>query len=507
MTIPLIQRAQTHHVRTAIVANEESYTYRQLLDASERVAHFLLDGQNDLNEQRIAFLVPPGFDYVAIQWGIWRAGGICVPLALSHPTPELEYVIGDAATSAIIASSHHIDGVQPIAKSHDVRLLNCEDAMAIRSVTLPNIDPDRRAMILYTSGTTGKPKGVVTTHRTIQAQVESLIEAWEWTADDHILNVLPLHHIHGIVNVLTCALRSGAKCEFMPRFDADNVWRCFGRGDLTLFMAVPTVYAKLIDAWQTAAPGEQTRMTDGCRSMRLMVSGSAALPVSMLETWQAITGHVLLERYGMTEIGMALSNSYRGDRIAGSVGRPLPNVHARRVDNDGRLAADGEPSEIQVHGPSVFHEYWQRPDATAESFVEGWFRTGDIAVVNDGVYKILGRSSVDIIKTGGYKVSALEIEEVLREHDAIRECAVVGSEDPTWGECVSACIVLDGETTLTLADLRKWARERLATYKIPRQILIATDLPRNAMGKVQKPEITKMFAAGDDCAIQKLDGH
>ena len=213
----------------------------------------------------------------------------------------------------------------------------------------------------------------------------------------------------------------------MPRFDAGNVWRCFGRGDLNLFMAVPTVYAKLIAAWQNAAPAEQTRMADGCRSMRLMVSGSAALPVSTLETWKAITGHVLLERYGMTEIWMALSNSYRGDRVAGSVGRPLPNVHVRRVGGDGRPAADDEPGEIHVRGPAVFREYWRRPDATAESFVDGWFRTGDIAVVNNGVYKILGRSSVDIIKTGGYKVSALEIEEVLREHHVIRECAVVGS--------------------------------------------------------------------------------
>jgi malonyl-CoA/methylmalonyl-CoA synthetase len=235
-------------------------------------------------------------------------------------------------------------------------------------------------------------------------------------------------------------------------------------------------------------------MSAGCAAMRLMVSGSAALPVTTLERWKTISGHVLLERYGMTEIGMALSNPLHGNRVPGHVGRPLPNVEVRRVDPQGQPAAPEVPTELEVRGPTVFHEYWNNPEATRAAFHDGWFRTGDVTVVEDGVYRILGRSSVDIIKTGGYKVSALEIEEVLRTHPDIRECAVVGVEDEEWGEQIAACLVLNGAAVLTLESLRKWLKERLAIYKVPSRMMTVDDLPRNAMGKVQKPAIKKMFA-------------
>jgi malonyl-CoA/methylmalonyl-CoA synthetase len=228
--------------------------------------------------------------------------------------------------------------------------------------------------------------------------------------------------------------------------------------------------------------------------MRLMVSGSAALPVSTLETWDEITSHVLLERYGMTEIGMALSNPLEGDRVPGHVGTPLPGVDVRTVDESGQIAQPGSPGEIEVRGTTVFLEYWNRPEETRAAFHDDWFRTGDIAVVDDrGVYRILGRSSVDIIKTGGYKVSALEIEEVLRTHAQIQDCAVVGVEDEVWGELVSACVVSSGDARLTLEELRDWCRERLAVYKIPRQMMIVRHLPCNAMGKTQKPRIVELF--------------
>ena len=348
-------------------------------------------------------------------------------------------------------------------------------------------------MIIYTSGTTNRPKGVVSLHTTIQAQMTSLVEAWGWTADDHILHVLPLHHIHGIVNVLGCALWSGAVCDMLPAFDANTVWDRIERGGLSLFMAVPTIYARLVQAWNAAPPDRRQSLTKACAGLRLMVSGSAALPVQTLEEWEDISGHRLLERYGMTEIGMALSNPLHGERRPGYVGTPLPGVDLRLVDEDNQPATPGSPGEIQVQGPCVFTEYWGKPEATAAEFVDGWFKTGDIAVLEDGAYRILGRNSVDIIKTGGFKVSALEVEDVLREHPDIAECAVVAMEDLEWGERVCAALVLARDGALTLEQLRDWSRERLAPYKMPSRMIEVGELPRNAMGKVVKPDLTKLF--------------
>jgi len=236
--------------------------------------------------------------------------------------------------------------------------------------------------------------------------------------------------------------------------------------------------------------------SSGATRLRLFVSGSAALPVSVLEEWRTITGHTLLERYGMTEIGMALSNPLDGERRPGYVGSALPGVEVRLVDEDGTDAAAGEPGEILVRGPAVFLEYWGRPDATAAAFSEsGWFRTGDVAVVEGGAFRILGRLSVDIIKTGGEKVSALEIEDVLREHPAIIDCAVVGLEDPEWGESVAAAVVLRPGAMLLLAELRNWARTLLSGPKLPRRMLVLDALPSNAMGKVAKTQLIQLFEA------------
>lgn len=506
MNLPLITRAQEHKEKIAIVTNEGAFTYQDLLHISGLIATNLLQDAEDLQEQRVAFLIPPGFEYVATQWGIWRAGGIAVPLCISHPRPELEYVIINSGASIIVAHPNFADILGAIATTHNLRFILTSQTLANHLNRLPEIDITRRALILYTSGTTGKPKGVVTTHANIQAQVTSLITAWEWTSSDspaetlreRILHVLPLHHIHGIVNVLTCALWAGAECHLLSKFDAETVWNRIADGDLTLFMAVPTIYVKLIAAWEKAARERQKSMSAGCEKMRLMVSGSAALPVQVLQKWQTISGHFLLERYGMTEIGMALSNSLHGERYAGYVGQPLPQVEVRLVDESGELVPPQTPGEIQVKGPTVFLEYWQNPQATAKAFQDGWFCTGDLAVVENGNYRILGRMSVDIIKTGGYKVSALEIEEVLRTHPDIQECAVVGVADAEWGERVCAALVLQPERVLTLESLRSWAKEQLAVYKIPTRILIVEELPRNAMGKVTKPTVVELFLSSNN---------
>ncbi|MGH7700865.1 MAG: acyl-CoA synthetase [Gemmatimonadales bacterium] len=496
--LPLIARARGFEQRVAVVAPEGTFTYGDLLGVSGRVAAHLLDGRDDLREERVAFLAPAGWHYVGTQWGIWRAGGVAVPLAVSHPPAELDYVIRDADADIVVAHPDLVERLRDLPAVARRPLLTT--AHLLRPTARPPIQPAagegaaeaRRAMIIYTSGTTGKPKGVVTTHATIRAQVESLVAAWEWSADDRILLVLPLHHVHGIINVLTCALWSGAACEILPAFDAEATWDRMAVGGLTLFMAVPTIYRRLIAAWDAAPQERRRRWSDGARGLRLVVSGSAALPVATLERWRDITGHTLLERYGMTEIGMALSNPVHGERRPGFVGTPLPGVEVRLVDDAGRPVAPGTPGEIEVRGPGVFLEYWRRPDETAGAFRDGWFRTGDVAVVEGGPYCILGRRSVDIIKTGGYKVSALEIEEVLRTHPAVAECAVVGVPDEEWGERVCAAVELRvGD--LTLAQLQGWARERLAPYKVPRALVCVTALPRNAMGKVVKPDVIALF--------------
>jgi malonyl-CoA/methylmalonyl-CoA synthetase len=224
-----------------------------------------------------------------------------------------------------------------------------------------------------------------------------------------------------------------------------------------------------------------------------MVCGSAALPVSVMETWEKISGHKLLERYGMTEIGMAISNPYIGERKAGYVGKALPGVDIKLVNEQYQDVNKDEPGELLIQGNNVFAEYWGKPEATKESFTDdGWFKTGDIAVIEDGYYRIMGRNSVDIIKSGGYKISALEIEEILRTHEYINDCAVVGIPNDEWGELIVSAIVANNPA-IDLDDLNKWMRERTASYKTPRKYLIVNELPRNAMGKVTKNEVKKLF--------------
>jgi malonyl-CoA/methylmalonyl-CoA synthetase len=220
--------------------------------------------------------------------------------------------------------------------------------------------------------------------------------------------------------------------------------------------------------------------------------------VSTLARWQEISGHTLLERYGMTEIGMALSNPLRGDRVPGSVGAPLPGVEVRLVEEHGNPVDPGTPGGIEVRGPAVFTEYWGRPDATRDAFRDGWFITGDTAVVENGIYRILGRTNIDILKTGGHKVSALEIEEVLRRHPPIAECAVVGIPDAEWGERVAAVVVLKDGDVVDLQSLRTWARQLLAPHKLPSRLLVVDTLPRNAMGKVMKPALAALFQTKGD---------
>lgn len=493
--LTLLKKAEENAENEAIISNGKSYTYAQLLASSRNFAKKLLNDSADLNEARVAFMVAPGFDYVTIQWAIWQAGGVAVPLCISYPLPSLQYVIEDTEAEIIVLGAEFEHILSEYSKEKNIRLivLNTENQADTNSINLPEIAKSRRAMILYTSGTTNLPKGVVTTHANIEAQVSTLIAAWQWSKTDHILCVLPLHHVHGIINVVASALWAGAKLEFLQNFSEAAVFEVFSKGKVNVFMAVPTIYFKLISHFEKENTENQQRISTILSKFRLMVSGSAALPVSVLEKWQTISGHTLLERYGMTEIGMGISNPYIGERKAGYIGNPLPTVEVRLVDEENKIVAFEESGEIQIKGPSIFKEYWRKPEATKAAFTEdGWFKTGDIAVVENGYYKILGRDSIDIIKSGGYKISALEIEEILRSHPAIADCSVVGLPNEEWGETVAAAIISVNKE-LKINELSNWIRTKLPAYKCPRTYKIIEELPKNAMGKVVKNELKKMF--------------
>jgi malonyl-CoA/methylmalonyl-CoA synthetase len=331
----------------------------------------------------------------------------------------------------------------------------------------------------------------VSTHTNIEAQISSLVDAWEWHKDDFIPLILPLHHIHGIINALSCPLWIGASVDILGAFEAEKVVEAVGKNNYSVFTAVPTIYFSLIDKLERMTGKELELIQTKFKGMRLMMSGSAALAPEIHKKWKELTGQDLLERYGMTEIGMALSNPLNGEKRPGSVGLPLPEVEICLMENNKIITRENTPGEIMIKGPQVFFEYWNQEKTTKDSFFEGWFKTGDVAELVDGYYKILGRASVDIIKSGGYKISALEIEDVLLKHPLVKECAVIGVADKKWGEVVAAAVTASDE--LTLEDIQAWSLDFLSDYKIPRSLKLLEELPKNAMGKVVKPEIKKLF--------------
>ncbi len=481
--------------RTALVEDGARHSYRELDERIGRFASALLGGRGDLREERVACLLPASLDYVTWLHGVWRAGGIAVPLHPRAAISELERFLRDAQVTRLFAAEPAPGALRELCARLGVELLAVARALAERGGEQPAIDPRRRAMLVFTSGTTGRPKGVVSTHRAIRTQIATLVDAWRWTRADSIPLFLPLHHVHGIVNVLGCGLWAGARVHLFDSFDLPRLTAEVAAGTYSLFMAVPTHYLRLVERLEGLERAEADAIRAGFRGMRLNVSGSAACPATLFARWRELTGQALLERYGMTEIGMALSNPYRGERRAGHVGQALPGVTARLFAEDGRpLAGEGVPGELRVKGECLFLEYWNEPQATAASFVDGWFRTGDMAVLEGGYYRILGRSSVDIIKSGGYKLSALEIEDALLGHPDIAEVAVVGVADPLWGEAATAFIVPRRGARLERAELKAWCAGRLSHYKIPRRFRFLDSLPRNAMGKVAKPALKSLPA-------------
>ena len=375
-------------------------------------------------------------------------------LGTSHPVKELLYTINDSDPSLIILHPAFENVAPALREGCTVEIpfmglepFSCNDNPSLPSFA-PSLPLDRRALMIYTSGTTGNPKGGVSTHENITFQASCLVKAWEYTSSDLLIHVLPLHHIHGIINGLTASLLSGATVELHPKFDPKVIWeRWQDRGSSTLFMAVPTIYSRLNEYFDANIRGTEREEAAraGARALRLVVSGSAALPTPTKAKFAEITGQVLLERYGMTEIGMALSCGLEvGKRIDGSVGWPLPGIQVRLTDKDtGRVIEEpDQDGMIEIKGGNVFREYWRKPEATAAEFTaDGWFKTGDVAKRDAaGAYFIQGRASVDLIKSGGYKISALEVERKMLALEEIQEVAVVGVKSEEWGQQVAAVV-------------------------------------------------------------------
>jgi malonyl-CoA/methylmalonyl-CoA synthetase len=494
--------ARAREGRTAILDEEGAHGYAELEERSRRAAGALLAGKASLEGERVALLVSPGAAWVESFFGVLRAGGCAVVLSPLHPEAETSYFCDDAEVTTLIASpdlAHRLANV-----AHGRRLVATSELRAHAPATLPEVTTDDAALQLYTSGTTGKPKGAILTHANLSVQQDVVARAWNHAASDVLVHALPLHHLHGLGIALLNLLGSGASARLLPHFDAARIWESLA--EATLFMGVPTMYMKLFAAFDAADERTRTRWRENASRLRLATSGSAALPVTLGERWRAIAGAYPLERFGMTEIGVGMSNPLAGPRKPGMVGLPIETVETRVVSN-GAPAATGTGSaetspggELWIRGPGVFAGYWKREEATAAAFVEDaggrWFKTGDtVSRDADGYFKILGRTSVDILKSGGYKLSALEIEEVLREHASVAEVAVVGVPDETWGERVVACVVPRAGHTCDEATLRSFAKERLASYKVPKEVLTMRDLPRNAVGKVVKPELVKRLRA------------
>ena len=480
--------------KIALMEGTRSHTYSEVNERINLFAAGVLGEEEDLKEERIAFFLPASLDYVTAMHGVWRAGGIAVPLNVASAVSELDHYLTCANVTRMVAGLQYHDSLRDLCNSLEIELLSVDNVLATTAKKLPVIALERRAMMLFTSGTTNKPKGVVSTHKTISAQITTLIEAWEWSDQDVIPLFLPLHHIHGIINILSCGLWAGATVHLFENFDIPKISEQITIGTYNVFMAVPTIYVKLIQYFETIDERKVREICDGFKKMRLNISGSAACPVKLFKQWKELTGQTLLERYGMTEIGMGISNPYNGERRAGAVGQPLPGVDCQLFDeNDNPVQNEAEAGEIRIKGDNVFLEYWDNEEATKSSFRDGWFCTGDVAVVEDGYYRIMGRSSVDIIKSGGYKLSALEIEGVLLTHDSISEVAVIGVEDDTWGEAVTAVAAIKEGSTLDFDSLKSWCDGKMSSYKIPKYLKIVEALPRNAMGKVTKPALKALI--------------
>ncbi len=494
----LLHNCETYADKTALefipVADEAvppPVSYGELGEMVEKTAVYL----HTLGLQpgdRVAMQLPKCLPFLYLHLATLRLGGIVLPLNPAYPNAERHYFLADAEASLFFADSAdqpQIDTILPDLPSirHCI-YLHPDDPTFLPPcppAPLPPCpsDPATTALMIYTSGTTGRPKGAMSSHGNLTAQIDALHTAWGWRDDDILLHVLPIFHVHGLIVALHGALNAGATTLLFNKFDATRALQTLVQRRCTVFMAVPTIHRRLLDAPNAASYD--------LSHMRLLTSGSDRLPDDMFVAFQHTFGHTLLERYGMTETGMNLSNPLHGERRVGSVGLPLPGVEVRIVDQvTERPLPDNEVGEVQVRGPHVCQGYWRQPEKTAAAFTaDGWLRTGDLGLREpDGYFTLKGREK-DLIISGGYNVYPPEVELVLADHPAIAASAVVGCPDVQWGERVTAVIRLHDHATATAEEIIAYCRERLAAYKAPRQVVFVSQFPQNALGKVQKAQL------------------
>ncbi len=437
---------------------------------------------------RVVVQVEKSIEAVLLYLACLRAGAVYVPLNTAYTPAEVAYFLGDAkprlfvcaparkAELEAIANDCGVPGVLSLGGAGEGEFVDALDSLPA-SDEVVEVAADELASILYTSGTTGRSKGAMLTHANLASNARVLFDTWHWQRDDVLLHALPIFHVHGLFVALHCALLGGSRVIFMARYDVATVMQKLPES--TVMMGVPTFYTRLL---------ERTEFTrEICANMRLFISGSAPLLAETHREFEARTGHRILERYGMTETGMITSNPYDGERLAGTVGYPLPGISVRVADDRGKELPRGEAGVLEITGPNVFKGYWQMPEKTAEEFRDdGWFITGDIAVLSDdGRVTIVGRAK-DLIISGGFNVYPKEIESAIDDLPGVKESAVIGVPHPDFGEGVVAVVVADGSAQISEASVVAALSGRLARFKQPKRVFVVDELPRNTMGKVQK---------------------
>ncbi len=447
------------------------------LEARSKSVARLLAACGFARGDRLGFFLPNRVEFIDLFLACVKLGVIVVPINVLYREREIGHIVADAEPKAVVTTRELASFVPAGTPAWDVDELTSAASSQDAAYLHTAIDGDEPAAIVYTSGTTGRSKGAVLTHNNFAANAVNLLACWRITDADRYLAALPLFHVHGLGNGVHAWLASGCRMRLVERFDLNRAPALFDSFQPTLFFGVPTIYVRLLEL-----PDDSARRI-GAR-MRLFVSGSAPLPQHVLEAFRARFGHTILERYGMSETLMNISNPYEGERRAGSVGLPLPGVSIKLLDAEGQPVTDGEVGEVYVRGPNVFAGYWRQTDATAEAFVDGWFKTGDLARrSSDGYYTLCGRRT-DLIISGGFNLYPREIEEVLLEQPGVREAVVCGVPDERRGELPVAYVVADD--SFDAAALEAACRRLLASFKVPRAFVRVEALPRNAMGKVQK---------------------
>ncbi len=455
----------------------QTYTFGAIDERSNRVAQLLMRRGFEKGDRLCVYLAN-SVEMIDVFLACVKLGVIFVPINILYREREIGHILSDAEPRAVISDT--AIETQVLVWSLDEIIRAASALPDVRPVVV--LDGDSPAGIIYTSGTTGASKGAILTHNNFAANAINLLTCWQITSSDRMLLGLPLFHVHGLGNGIHCWLITGCRMRLLERFDYHTAAQEFVGFRATLFFGVPTMYVRLLDM-----PADTAREIGS--SMRLFVSGSAPLPSQVLEEFRSLFGHTILERYGMSETLMNISNPYAGERRPGSVGLPLPGVSVRLLKSDGATAGIGEAGELYLRGPNVFPGYWKRDDATQAAFVDGYFRTGDLAVLEaDGYYTLSGRKS-DLIISGGFNIYPREIEEFLMEQEEVAEASVAGMPDRMRGEVPVAYIVPKGELDPGLLEAR--CREKLASFKVPRGFVRVEQLPRNALGKVQKHLLPK----------------